>query len=191
MWGGIYATKVEPGEPIGIIGIGGLGSLAVQFAKALGHPVVAIDNRVEGRELATAFSLKADLVLSPDDPDAVAKVKNWAGNAGLPALVGCTDNVEVNHWALKLLRPNKGVFAPLGLHVEGFKFNAFDLIFQQLTVVGSLVSTRDQAQEMLYCIAKHGIRSWITEIPLERAGELPKLYSDPHLKGRLVVKISD
>lgn len=118
-------------------------------------------------------------------------MKEWAGNAGLLALVGCTDNIEVNKWALKLLRPNAGVFAPLGLRVEGFKFDAFDLIFQQLSVVGSLVSTKEQAQEMLDCVAKHGIKSWITEIPLERAGKLPELYMDPHLKGRMVVKISE
>lgn len=44
---------------------------------------------------------------------------------------------------------------------------------------------------MLDTAAKHDVKSWVTEIPLERAGELPQLYMDPHLKGRLVVKISD
>ncbi|KAF2867473.1 alcohol dehydrogenase GroES-like domain-containing protein [Massariosphaeria phaeospora] len=190
VWAGIEATKVAPGEPIGIIGIGGLGSLAVQFAKALGHPVVAVDNRNEGRELATALTLKADLVVSPDDPDVISKIKKWAGKGGLPSLVGCTDNVEVNKWAMKLLRPKGGVFVPLGLPVDGFKIPAFDLVFQQSTVVGSLVSNRAQAQAMLDCVAKHGIRSWITEIPLERAPELPTLYMDAHLKGRLVVNMA-
>lgn len=57
----------------------------MQYAKALGHPVVAIDNRREGRELATAFANKADLVLDSNDPDAIAKVKQFS-NAGLPSL---------------------------------------------------------------------------------------------------------
>lgn len=189
VYAGIQATNVQPGQAVGIIGIGGLGTLGVQFAKALGHPVVAIDNRPEGRELATAFKHKADLVIDPADPGAIDKIKQFS-KAGLPALVGCTDNVEINSWALKLLRPN-AKFVPLGLHVDGFRFNSFTLIFQQISVVGSVVATQAQAQEMLDIAAKHDVQSWITEVPLDRAGEMPQLYMNPHLKGRLVVKVSD
>lgn len=162
----------------------------MQLAKALGHPVVAIDNRPEGRDLATAFKLKADLVIDSNDPDTISAVKQFAGKAGLPALVVCTDNVPVNEWALKLLRPH-GIIVPLGLPAEGFHFNAFDLVFQELVIVGSLVATRVEAQKMLDTVAKFDIQSYITEVPLERAGELPGLYMDKHLKGRLVVKVSD
>lgn len=63
MWGGIKAAKVNPGAPVGVIGIGGLGSFAIQFFKALGHPTVAIDRRPEALQLATELPLKADLVI--------------------------------------------------------------------------------------------------------------------------------
>jgi len=66
----------------------------VQFAKALGHKVVAIDNRAEGRSLATESRLKADLVVDFEDAKAVEKIKAWAGRDGLAAVIVCTDNLE-------------------------------------------------------------------------------------------------
>jgi D-arabinose 1-dehydrogenase-like Zn-dependent alcohol dehydrogenase len=128
-------------------------------------------------------------VLSSDDPEAIQKVKQFS-KSGLPALVSCTDNVEVNAWALNLLGYGS-FFVPLGLHTEGFKFNAFSIIFHEITVVGSVVASQKQIQEMLGFAAEHDVKSWVTELPLDKAGELPELYMDPHLKGRLVVKISD
>ncbi|KAK5064727.1 hypothetical protein LTR84_000561 [Exophiala bonariae] len=189
-WAGIEASRVKPGDPIGIVGIGGLGSLAVQFAKALGHPVVAVDNRPEGRALAQETPLKADLVVDFNDKDATEKIKNWAGDGGLPAIVITTDNNDATDWMLSTLRPH-GVAVPLGLPVPNVQFDSFALVFQELLIVGSVVSTKEQAAAMLETVAKHGIRSHITTIPLEKVPEaLPGAYMDPHLKGRLVVKIA-
>jgi NADPH:quinone reductase-like Zn-dependent oxidoreductase len=95
----------------------GLGMYAVQFAKALGHPVVAIDNREEGRALATEVPLPADLVIDYNDPDAVSKIKTWAGRDGLAAIIGCTDNQEATSWCLNTLQPH-GVCVPVGLPVS-------------------------------------------------------------------------
>lgn len=189
-WAGIEAIGAKPGAPIGIVGIGGLGSLAVQFAKALGHPVVAVDNREEGRALAQELPLKADLVVDFNDKEATEKIKKWAGDGGLPALVITTDSNDASNWALSTMRPH-GVAVPLGLPVPNVQFDSFALVFQQLTLKGSLLSSREQAEEMMKVVAKHGIRSHVTTIPLDKAAEvLPDAYMDPHLKGRLVVTIS-
>jgi D-arabinose 1-dehydrogenase-like Zn-dependent alcohol dehydrogenase len=172
------------------VGIGGLGSLAVQFAKALGHPVVAVDNRREGRTLAQETPLKADVVIDFNDADATDKIKKWAGDGGLPGIVITTDNNAATNWALSTLRPH-GVAVPLGLPVPNVQFDSFALVFQELVIKGSVVSTKEQAAAMMKVVAKHGIKSHITAIPLEEAAEkLPGAYLDPHLKGRLVVKIS-
>ncbi len=172
------------------MGIGGLGSLAVQFAKALGYRVLAVDNREEGKTLAQETPLKADLVIDFNDSDATKKIKDWAGDGGLPAIVITTDNNAATNWALSTLRPH-GVAVPLGLPVPNVQFDSFALVFQELVVKGSVVSTKEQAAAMMKCVAKHGIRSHITTIPLGQVPEvLPGAYMDPHLKGRLVVQIS-
>ncbi|KAF2873554.1 alcohol dehydrogenase GroES-like domain-containing protein [Massariosphaeria phaeospora] len=189
VWGAIKSAKVPPGAPVGFIGIGGLGSLGVQFAKALGHPVVAIDSRPEGRELATEFKHKADLVIDSNDPEAATKIKEWAGEGGLPGVVVCTDNVPVAGWSLKLLKTH-GVCVPLGVPADGLKFSAFDLHFGELTIVGSLVASPAEAQRMLNAVAQYGIQSHVTVVPFEQGPDLLNMYMDPHLKGRLVLKVS-
>jgi len=189
VWGGIMVANLEPSQPIGIVGIGGLGSLGVQFAKALGHPVVAIDDRAEGMELAKELTLKADLVIDFNDSEAAEKIKAWAGKGGLPAIVICTDDVPAILWSTKTLK-TRGVVVNIGLPTKPIQFDAFDVVFQEKVVKGSLVASKTQVQDMLKVVDKFGIRSHITTVSLDQVPELPSMYMDPHLKGRLVMKLS-
>ncbi|KAE9379487.1 putative alcohol dehydrogenase [Stipitochalara longipes BDJ] len=189
VWGGILAAGIKSSEPIGIIGIGGLGSLGVQFAKALGHPVVAIENRPEGLALAQELTLKADLVIDFNDKKAAEKTKSWAGKGGLAAIIICTDDVPAVLWSTQTLR-TRGVVVNIGLPTKPLQFDSFDVVFQEKTIKGSLVATKAQIIEMLKVIDKWGIRSHITTVSLDQAPELTAMYMDPHLKGRLVMKIS-
>jgi D-arabinose 1-dehydrogenase-like Zn-dependent alcohol dehydrogenase len=166
-----------------------LGSLAVQFAKAQGHPVVAIDNRPEGRALAQELTLKADLVVDYNDPEAITKVKAWTGKGGLPAVVVTTDKVDAIQWSGRILR-SRGTIVEIGLPTDPIKFDTFDIIFQEKTIKGSLVATKPQVETMLQLIDNFGIRSLITTVALEEGTNLTERYMDPHLKGRLVMKIS-
>ncbi|RAH67551.1 alcohol dehydrogenase GroES-like domain-containing protein [Aspergillus aculeatinus CBS 121060] len=187
VWGGIEKAQLRPNSRVGVIGIGGLGSLAVQFLKALGHQVVAVDNRQEGLDLATEPSQKADLVVDSRSDTAVDEIVHWAGHGGLAAVIVCTDNVSVNGWSLKLLAAH-GKCIVLGLPVDPLQFNAFDLVFKEIAIIGSLVATIEQARDMMVVVDRFHIRSHVRTLRLEDAPNLPSLYMDPHLKGRLVVK---
>jgi D-arabinose 1-dehydrogenase-like Zn-dependent alcohol dehydrogenase len=180
--------EAKPPGPIGIVGIGGLGSLAIQFAKALGYEVVAIDNRVEGRDLAVETELKADWVVDFTAKDATEQIQKIVGKGGLASVVCCTDAQAAITWSLGALR-TRGTLVELGLPVEHIKFDSFDLIFEEKKIIGSLVSTKAQAEEMLKVVDRHKIRSHVTTVTLDQVPELPKRYMDPHLKGRLVMKI--
>ncbi|KAK3075238.1 hypothetical protein LTR53_001602 [Teratosphaeriaceae sp. CCFEE 6253] len=191
-WAALMAAECKGPAPVGIIGIavgsiGGLGAFAVQFAKALGHDVVAIDNRPEGLALAAEVPLPADLVIDFNDKEAVSKIKTWAGRDGLAAVIVCTDKLEPIEWSLNFLRPH-GVVVPVGLPVGGIKIDAFTLIFSELIVNGPLVATKLQVEDMLRLVAKSGIKNKVTTVTLDEATKLPDLYMDPHLKGRLVLK---
>jgi D-arabinose 1-dehydrogenase-like Zn-dependent alcohol dehydrogenase len=94
--------------------------------------------------------------------------------------------VEANEWSLKILRP-RGVSVVLGLPVDGFHFNAFDLVFKELKVRGSLVANKEQVDDMMSLVAKHGVESYITTVPFEKVSQLPELYTNKQLKGRLVL----
>ncbi|KAL4810675.1 chaperonin 10-like protein [Aspergillus unguis] len=188
VWGGLDQAGVKAGLPIGVIGIGGLGVLALQFAAGLGHPTVAIDNREEGLQLARELPehLKPKKIVDSTSPNATDEVMNAAGDGGLAGVLVCTDSMPATEWSLKLLR-TKGVCVPLGLPAEGFKFSAFDLIFKQLTVRGSLVASQRMVTEMIKVVVEKGVRSHITTMRLEEGVNLPERYMDPRLKGRLVV----
>lgn len=188
MWTGIQAAKVKPGLPIGIIGIGGLGQLALQFTRALGHPTVAIDNRPEGLQLAKEIPepLRPQKIVDNNSPEASEEIIEFAGDGGLAAVIMCMDSVDATKWSLKLLRYH-GVCCVLGLPTDELRFNAFDLVFKELSIVGSLVSNRRLLGDMIKLVAEKGIRSRVTTLTLEEAHNLPELYMKPDLKGRLVV----
>ena len=150
--------------------------------------MVAIDNRAEGRALAAETDLRANLIVDFKDPNAVPQIKLWAGGDGLAAILVCTDNVEATNWRLETLRP-RGVAVPLGLPPSGFQFNAFTMIFNELTVKGSLVANIEHVEEMMKVVAQHNIRSHVTTVGLEDVPKLPDMYMDSHLKGRLVMKL--
>ena len=157
-------------------------------AKALGHRVVAIDNRPEGLKLSQSLTLKADLVVDINSPDAITTIKSWTGKGGLPAIVVCTDSVSAIKWSPLALR-TRGTVVEIGLPVEPIKFDSFDLIFQEKKIVGSLVASRGQVEDMLKVVDDFKIRSHVTTVPLDKAPELPEMYMNPHLVGRLVMKV--
>ncbi|KAI5235197.1 alcohol dehydrogenase GroES-like domain-containing protein, partial [Aureobasidium subglaciale] len=186
VWNSILQAAVPPGEHVGVLGIGGLGSLAVQFCKAIGLPTVAIDNRTEGRDLAIEPALRADLVVDYNDDEALTQIKSWSGRGGLAAIIVCTDDVEATAWSLKTLRTH-GVCMPLGLPGEGFRFDAFDLVFKELVVKGALVATQSQVEDMMQVVARNDIRSHVTAVPFDEVESIPERYMDKTLKGRLVL----
>lgn len=75
----------------------------------------------------------------------------------------------------------------LGLPTDALEFNAFDLVFKELSIVGSLVATVEEAREMIDVVDQFGILSLVTLLSLGDAPQLPARYMDSNLKGRLVV----
>jgi D-arabinose 1-dehydrogenase-like Zn-dependent alcohol dehydrogenase len=192
VWGAISKLDFSKDLPVAVVGIGGLGQLAIQFLKALGHPTIAIDNRPEGRDLAQEVgpkALRADAVVDYNDKDATEKVLQFGGEAGgVAGVIVCTDDVPATEWSLKILRP-RGVCVPLGLPPGGFKFGAFDLVFKEQVVKGSLVANKSLVDEMFKIVEKHSVRSHITTVGFKDVPKLPDMYMDKHLKGRLVLKM--
>jgi propanol-preferring alcohol dehydrogenase len=82
---GIKETEAKPGDWLAISGIGGLGHVAVQYAKAMGLHVVALD--VSEDKLALARSLGADLAIDARSPETAAKVIKETGGGAHGVLV--------------------------------------------------------------------------------------------------------
>lgn len=95
-WSGLRAAEPQPHEKIAVLGIGGLGHLAVQFSKACGHETIAVTHSPDKHDLAR--SLGADLVVADGDELQAA--------GGADVLLLCSNSYEAGQAALKGLRHN-------------------------------------------------------------------------------------
>lgn len=186
---------LAPGEPVGIVGIGGLGYLGVQFAKSFGYRTIAIDSRESSRQLAKSLQndlLRPDLVLDSTDQKSAADAVFQATNGeGLAAVVVCTDSIDVNAWAQTLVRIG-GSLGVLGIPPNrSWKFDPTLMVFREHTIRGSYVASQESTERMLQTVAKHGVESDLTIVEYEEIPKLLDLYQTPSFKGRLVVKIAD
>ena len=193
VWGALQKLKpeVQAGETVAIVGIGGLGQLGIQFSKAMGFKTIAIDNREEGLRLALDLpaNLKPDLIIDSSASDASEKILDFTGGEGLAGVVVCTDSIAANAWSLRQLG-NGGVMVPVGLPKDRWQFDTEPIVFRELTIRGVYVAGREQVEEMLKVVAKHNITSHITTIGFDHIPSLIEKYTDPAMKGRLVVQIS-
>lgn len=137
---------VDSSMRVGILGIGGLGHLALQFASALGCEVVAISHSADKKEEALGFG--ADHFLSTD---------SLGGATGSLDFILSTINVGAD-WRsyLSLLRP-EGKLCFVGLSSEPISCGAVDLIVGQKSLVGSAIGGSVDMQRMLEFAARHSI----------------------------------
>jgi D-arabinose 1-dehydrogenase-like Zn-dependent alcohol dehydrogenase len=175
---------------VAVVGIGGLGQLGVQFAKALGYRTVAMDNRNEGRQLALNLpdQLKPDLVMDSSAEDAEEKILEFTSGEGLAGIVVCTDSIPANAWCLQQLG-NGGVMVPLGLPKDSWKFDSEAMVFRELIIKGNYVASAEEVELMLEVVAKHGISSHLTVLGFTEIPSLIERYLHASMKGRLVINI--
>jgi uncharacterized zinc-type alcohol dehydrogenase-like protein len=157
------AMYAKPTDRVGIIGIGGLGHLAVKFAHAYGCDVTAFTS--SERKFEEARSFGANHVASSRDS---AAIKKYAGSFDL--LIS-TVNVKLDWDALiGTLAPN-GRLHVVGVVVEPIPVAAFSLIAQQRSVSGSPTGAPAAIQTMLDFAARHNVAPQTEHFPMSRINE--------------------
>jgi len=142
---GIKESAAKPGEWMAISGIGGLGHLAVQYAKAMGLLVCAVD--IDDGKLAHAKLLGADLIINARnvDPAAVLKKETGGGAHGVlitaPSLGAFKQGVGMTRKC--------GTCVLVGLPPGEFPVPLFDVVANCITIRGSFVGTRQDMAEAL------------------------------------------
>jgi len=154
-----FGTK--PTDRVGVIGIGGLGHLAIQFASKMGCDVVVF-SQTESKK-AEAMKLGASEFFATKD------VKELKIGAGIDHLLVCTSQQPDWELFLPVIAPN-GTIYPLTVSEEEFKMPYYPINALQLRVQGSLVAPRQVHREMLGFAARHGIRPIVEEFPMTEGG---------------------
>jgi uncharacterized zinc-type alcohol dehydrogenase-like protein len=149
---------VKPGMKVGILGIGGLGHLALQFAKALGCTVYAFSSSKDKEAEAKGFG--ADTFINTQNLDP----KKWVSNFDF---ILSTVNVDLNwNLYLSLLKPGS-TLCFVGLPKSPLNIDVNYLISGQRSVSGSTVANRATLKEMLEFATQHQIRPKVEKYPLE------------------------
>jgi alcohol dehydrogenase, propanol-preferring len=182
---GLKETETKPGEWVAISGIGGLGHLAVQYAKAMGMHVAAID--VSDEKLALAKRLGADLTVNAREqaPGAFLK-KETGGMHG--ALVTAVSPIAFEQ-ALSTLR-RKGTIALNGLPSGSFGLPIFETVLNRFTVRGSIVGTRKDMQEAIGFAVEGKVKATIHMAKLEDINEVLEQMKKGEIEGRIVLNIA-
>ncbi|MGZ3340707.1 MAG: zinc-dependent alcohol dehydrogenase, partial [Reyranella sp.] len=129
---GLKETEVKPGEWVAISGIGGLGHMAVQYAKAMGMHVAAID--IHPEKLALATKLGAEIALNARDVDPAQELQKRLGGVH-GALVTAVSPTAFEQ-AFGVLRSH-GTMALVGLPPGTFALPIFDTVLKRITIRGS------------------------------------------------------
>ena len=180
---GIKETEVRPGEWIVISGVGGLGHIAVQYAKAMGLHVAAID--VSDEKLALARTLGADIAVDGRQPDAVPHVMK-ATKGGAQGVLVTAVSVPAFAQALRMVR-RKGTVSLVGLPPGEFPAPIFDVVLKRITIRGSIVGTRKDLAEALEFAAEGKVRAHIHTKALEDINDVFAALKQGAVDGRIVL----
>ncbi len=179
---GLKETEARPGQWVVISGIGGLGHMAVQYARAMGLHVAAVD--VADGKLALARRLGAELTINARQEDPVARVANELG--GAHAVLVTAVSPQAFSQAVGMVR-RRGTVVLVGLPPGDFTAHIFDVVLKRLTIRGSIVGSRADLAEALQFGAEGKVRTTFTQAPLESINDIFARMKSGELEGRVVL----
>ncbi|HXB88295.1 alcohol dehydrogenase catalytic domain-containing protein [Mycobacterium sp.] len=161
----LRSTKAVPGDRVAILGVGGLGHLGVQFARAMGFETIAIARGTAKAEDARKLGAHHYIDSTAGDPSEALKalggaavVLATAGNSGaMAATVGG-------------ISP-EGELVTIGVTPEPLPISPIQLITPGISIVGHPSGTAKDIEDTMHFAVLSGVRAWIDELPLSQAAE--------------------
>ncbi|OWM91579.1 8-hydroxygeraniol dehydrogenase-like [Punica granatum] len=179
-----YYGLDKPGLHLGVVGLGGLGHIAVKFAKAMGLKVTVIDICPEKEQYAME-RLGADAFMLSQD--------NEQMQSAMATMDGIIDTVPVVHPLLPLIRLVKshGKLLMVGIPDKPLQLPAFPLLSGRKLVGGSLMGGLKETQEMINFAAKHNITSDIEVIKMDYVNTAMERLEKADVRFRFVIDIGN
>ncbi len=179
---GLKVTDTKPGDWVAISGVGGLGHMAVQYAKAMGLNVVAVD--IDDAKLALAEELGASFTVNALHTDPAAFIKKEIG--GAQGVLVTAVSPRAFSQAMGMVRRG-GTVSLNGLPPGDFPLSIFDTVLNGVTVRGSIVGTRLDLQEALAFAAADKVRATVTTDRLENINDIFGRMHRGEIEGRIVI----
>lgn len=182
---GLKETQARPGEWVVISGVGGLGHIAVQYAKAMGLHVAAVDLGPEKMRLARSVGADIAIDAALEDPGAVVQKEIGGAHGVLVTAV----SLGAFKQSMSMLRRG-GTCVLVGLPPGEFPVSIFDLVLNRYTVRGSIVGTRKDLDEALAFAAEGKVKATIEQQPMDSINEVFRRLRSGAVSGRVVLDIA-
>jgi alcohol dehydrogenase, propanol-preferring len=183
---GLKETEARPGEWVVISGAGGLGHVAIQYAKAMGLHVAAVDLGPE--KMALARRLGAEITIDAKTQDAAKEIQKQIGGAH-GVLVTAVSPIAFRQ-AVGMLRRG-GTCVLNGMPPGEFPISIFDMVLNRYTLRGSIVGTRQDVEEALQFAAEGKVKATIETLPLESVNDVFSRLKNGQVNGRIVLDLKE
>ncbi|WP_144450271.1 alcohol dehydrogenase AdhP [Halalkalibacter nanhaiisediminis] len=181
----LKVSEAKPGDWVAIYGIGGLGHVALQYAKAMGFNVVAVD--IQDEKLDLAKKLGADLTVNGMNVDPAQAIQEEVG--GVQAAVSVAVTKKAFEQAYQSVKRG-GTLVVVGLPNADLPIPIFNTVLNGVTVRGSIVGTRKDMQEALDFAAQGKVKCMIETASLEDVNEVFERMENGQINGRIVLTMN-
>ncbi|XP_059644243.1 probable mannitol dehydrogenase [Cornus florida] len=179
-----YYGLDKPGMHLGVVGLGGLGHVAIKFAKAFGLKVTVVSTSPNKKEEAMKH-FGADSFLVSSEQDQM--------QAAMGTLDGIIDTVSAFHPIMPLVNLLKfhGKLITVGAPQKPLELQVFPLIMGRRMVAGSNIGGLQETQEMIDFAAKHNITAQIELIKMDYVNTAMERLQNADVRYRFVIDIAN
>jgi D-arabinose 1-dehydrogenase-like Zn-dependent alcohol dehydrogenase len=180
---GLRNADPKPGERVAVLGVGGLGHLAVQYSRALGLETFAITGQVDKeKELR---ELGADeVILAGDDPG-----KSLRDAGGADIVLSTTNSAKQVASTFGGMRPG-GRLINMGLPDAAIPIDPMALMFGQRQLRGSTQDERSDLREALLLVARGKVKPILETYPLDRVNDARERLESGKVRYRAVLQLA-
>ncbi|CAF1290609.1 unnamed protein product [Adineta steineri] len=185
MYKALKVSQARSSDWISIVGVGGLGSLGIRYAKIMGFRVIGIVAEKDQAAVDLAREMGADEVYdgSSDQHSNFVKEKT---NGGVQAALVTVPLVSAYEQALQSLKQG-GRLVMIGIPIDNLSISIGVCIARQIEIVGTLVGTRTDLKETLDIAQKYDIKCKVQTCQLEQVNDILDDMRNYRLTGRMVI----
>lgn len=176
VWSGLRWAEPQPGERVAVVGVGGLGHLAVQYAKAAGFTTIALSRSPD----------KDTFVRQMGADEVVRDGKGLAAAGGADVILGTSNSMDAMADSIQGLRPD-GRFVLMGFEAKPLLLSPADLIMKRIRVIGSQQNGPEYLHEALELVAAGKVRVMVETYRLAEITQAYERVAEGKVRFRAVV----
>lgn len=181
----VERARLRVGENVLIIGVGGVGSMAVQLAKVAGARVLAVE--LSEAKIEWARHLGADELLHAQELDIASAARARTGGLGVDCVIDVVGKTETMAAGINALR-HGGRLAIVGYTPETYAVEGKYLAQNELEIIGTRAGRKQDLIDVSQLVASDSIRSIVTQtFPMEQANEALAILRSGEILGRIVL----